>query len=138
MPHVLDATRTQDAYRVSLKVTEKNNPEIELSRFLTSILRDDNHCIPLLDAFVDPIDVNSSILVTPYLRPMDDPPFTTAAEIVNFVNQMLEVRHGVAVNDCTQRISGLGLLTRTQSRSSVRVIDLMIGCILLIHRSIAI
>lgn len=90
---MLDATRLTDGFRVSLKVTKKDNQEIEISRFFTTILRDDNHCIPLLDVFMDPIDPECSIMVTPYLRPMNDPPFCAIAEVVDFVSQTLDVSH---------------------------------------------
>ena len=65
--------------------------EIEISRYLTSIERQDNHCIPLLDVFIDPIDLQSSIMVTPYLRPMNNPPFGAVAEVLDFIEQTLTV-----------------------------------------------
>ncbi len=88
---MIDATRIRDNVRVSLKVTEKDNVEIAISRFLTSIERPDNHCIPLLDVFFDPIDPESSIMVTPYLRPMNNPPFVAFGEVLDFIEQTLTV-----------------------------------------------
>ncbi|KAI0794650.1 kinase-like domain-containing protein [Fomes fomentarius] len=86
-PHVIDATRVRDNFRVSLKVTEKDNVEIAISRFLSSIQRPDNHCIPLLEVFSDPVDPKSVIMVTPYLRPMNDPPFGALGEVLDFIDQ---------------------------------------------------
>ncbi|KAI0794622.1 hypothetical protein C8Q74DRAFT_1406901 [Fomes fomentarius] len=89
--HVIDATRVRDNYRVSLKVTKKDNVEITLSRFLSSIDLPDNHCVSLLDVFSDPLDPESVILVTPYLRPMNDPPFGALGEVLDFIDQTLTV-----------------------------------------------
>ncbi|KAI0794646.1 hypothetical protein C8Q74DRAFT_1215883 [Fomes fomentarius] len=88
-PHVIDATRRRDNIRVSLKVARKDTKEIDIARFLTTLDRPDNHCVPLLDVFSDPIDPQSSIMVTPYLRPMNNPPFGALGEALDFIEQTL-------------------------------------------------
>ncbi len=82
---------SSEKIRVSLKDTEKDNKEIEIARVLTTIHRPDNHCVPLLDVFPDPIDPQSSTMVTPYLRPMNNPPFGTIGEALDFIDQTLAV-----------------------------------------------
>lgn len=51
-----------------------------------------NHCVPILDLFEDDEDPSISYLVMPFLRLMDDPPFWLVNDIVDFTDQMLEVR----------------------------------------------
>ena len=57
-------------------------------------LRNDprNHCVPVLDAFPDEGDNAVTYLVMPLLRPFDDPPFDFVHDIVDFTDQILEVR----------------------------------------------
>ena len=50
-----------------------------------------NHCVPILDVFQDDVDPTISYLVMPFLRLVDDPPFSTVADVVDFVDQILEV-----------------------------------------------
>ena len=51
-----------------------------------------NHCVPVITVIDDPEDDTKSYLVMPFLRPADDPPFDFVKEIVDFVDQILEVR----------------------------------------------
>lgn len=50
-----------------------------------------NHSVPILDVFPDDVNSSVSYIVMPYLRLIDDPPFETVDEVVNFVDQILEV-----------------------------------------------
>ena len=45
----------------------------------------------MLDAFPDPLCSDVTLMVMPYLRPCDDPPFGIIGEIVDFIDQTLEV-----------------------------------------------
>lgn len=51
-----------------------------------------NHCVRILDSFVDAIEPDRYFIVMPFLCPYDDPPFGAAGEVVDFVRQTLEVR----------------------------------------------
>lgn len=69
--------------------------EIKIATLLSSpALANDprNHCVPVLDVLKDDIDPNISYVVMPFLQKVDDPPFETLGDIVDFVNQLLEVR----------------------------------------------
>jgi len=80
---------------VIIKEVERNDEEIRIARMLNSEpLKDDprNHSVPLLQVIDDPDDDTKSYLVMPLLRPADHPPFDHVKEIVDFVDQLLEVR----------------------------------------------
>lgn len=64
------------------------------SLFSQETLRDDsrNHCVPVLDSFQDDDDPSISYIVMPFLRLIDEPPFQLVNDIVDFTDQMLEVR----------------------------------------------
>lgn len=51
-----------------------------------------NHSVPVLELFVDDEDPEISYMVMPFLRYFDSPEFQTVGEIVDFVDQILEVR----------------------------------------------
>lgn len=91
----MDATRREDGRLVSLKTIRHNDNELDIALSLTSpnlIKHSMNHCVRILDTFVDPLDVDRYFLVMPYLRPYDDPPFGAVGEAIDFVRQTLEVR----------------------------------------------
>lgn len=50
-----------------------------------------NHCVPVLDVFEDNENHNVSYIVMPFLRAVDDPPFETVGQVIDFVTQMVEV-----------------------------------------------
>jgi serine/threonine protein kinase len=54
-----------------------------------------NYAVPILDCFTKG---EYAFLVMPLLRPFDDPPFATVAEVVDFVRQMLQVSSGFVCN----------------------------------------
>lgn len=95
---VMDATRISDGKLVALKKIRKSvHPyEIEIGLFLSSpsLLRDSrNHCVPTYDVLHTPDDDDIAIIVTPLLRPYDDPRFDTIGEIVEFFRQIFEVEN---------------------------------------------
>ena len=53
-----------------------------------------NHSVPIIDTFQDLVDKSKSYLVMPFLRLIDDPDFEVVEEVLDFVDQILEVRSG--------------------------------------------
>ena len=51
-----------------------------------------NHSVPILDSFEDPLNKSISYLVMPFLRLTDSPPFEVVEEVLDFADQILEVR----------------------------------------------
>ncbi|TFK85935.1 kinase-like protein [Polyporus arcularius HHB13444] len=87
---IIDATRA-DGTVVAIKYIEFDDAhEVEIAQFLSSIIHPDNHCVPVLDAFPDPLDPGRTLLVMPWLRPFDDPEFVAVGEVIEFVEQMLK------------------------------------------------
>ena len=77
-----------------LKKVASGSQEIRIaSYFSTGDLRKDprNHCVPILDVFVDSQDPAISFIVMPFLRPIDQPEFDTVGSILTCVEQLLEV-----------------------------------------------
>ncbi|RPD69052.1 hypothetical protein L226DRAFT_494947 [Lentinus tigrinus ALCF2SS1-7] len=87
---IIDATRP-DGTVVALKsICNEGSREVEIAQFLTSLALPDNHCVPVLDVFPDPLDSARTLMVMPWLRPFDDPEFVMVGEVIDFVTQMLE------------------------------------------------
>ena len=59
---------------------------------LSAIDDPSNHSIPILDTFKDATDKSISYLVMPFLRLTDNPCFEVVEEVLDFVDQILEVR----------------------------------------------
>lgn len=76
---------------MAIKIVDKNTEEIQISQFLTSLPDVQNHCVPIYDVLPDPFNSGRSLLVMPFLRPFNDPPFYMAGEVIDFVDQTLEV-----------------------------------------------
>ena len=75
----------------------KKTDELEIGRHLvpagsSSSESPRNHCVPILDAFLDPIIPEVSYIVMPLLRRFDSPEFGVIGEVIDFVTQVLEVR----------------------------------------------
>ena len=51
-----------------------------------------NHSVPILDTFEDSVDKSISYLVMPFLRLTDNPCFEVVEEVLDFADQILEVR----------------------------------------------
>ena len=78
-----------------IKGVSRNDEETRLARMLsTKEMRADprNHCVPVIEVIDDPGNDTKSYLVMPFLRCADDPPFQHVKEIIDFVDQILEVR----------------------------------------------
>lgn len=77
-----------------MKVVRTHGDEIKIAQLLAceELLVDlSNHCVPIFYVLPDPVDNQMSLLVMPYLRPFNVPEFDTAAEVVDFIHQTLEV-----------------------------------------------
>jgi hypothetical protein len=57
-----------------------------------------NHCIPLLEVLRVPGIEDEDLLVMPWMREPEDPPFRTIGEGLHFIKEMLEV--GFQVSEC--------------------------------------
>lgn len=57
-----------------------------------------NHCVPVMDVFASPTEAQLLFLVMPLLRAFNDPPFAAVEEVVDFVDQILQVRPLSALN----------------------------------------
>lgn len=94
-PNLVDATRISDGRLVYVKRVETGDEESNIARmFSQETLRNDpdNHCVPILDVFRDDEDAKISYIVMPFLRLMDDPPFQFVHDVIDFADQLLEVR----------------------------------------------
>jgi hypothetical protein len=69
-----------------------DNLESRIALTLSNIDDPANHSVPVLDTFVDSVDSSISYLVMPFLRLSDDPTFDVVEEVVDFADQVLEVR----------------------------------------------
>ena len=62
-----------------------------------------NHSVPILDTFEDPVDKSISYLVMPFLRLTDNPRFEVVEEVLDFADQILEVRPGLELTELHYR-----------------------------------
>jgi hypothetical protein len=103
---VLDAKRQTDGEMVCIKRIEPKiyegdsdsmvprTHEVRIGRYLSTqqmLRHPTNHCVPILDSFLDPILPDVEYIVMPALRPFKDPEFCFVGEVVDFVTQLLEV-----------------------------------------------
>ncbi|THH21616.1 hypothetical protein EUX98_g8325 [Antrodiella citrinella] len=107
---VLDATQIKTNHRVSIKVVSVASDEVKIGRLLSSRepRNPNNHCVPVLDVLPDPLSSSQALLIMPFLRSFNDPPFEVIDEVVDFVRQTLEGlcfihNQGVAHRDCATR-----------------------------------
>ena len=74
-----------------IKSCPNDSQEIDIARYVTSLQDLRNHCVNALDVFPDPFDPEVTLMVMPFLRPCNDPPFGTIGEVMDFIDQTLEV-----------------------------------------------
>ncbi|KAI0645055.1 kinase-like protein [Trametes meyenii] len=101
---IMDAKRISTDETVAIKTFRKDTQELQISRFLSSMRHPQNHSVPVLQVFDDPHDSRLALMVMPFLRPCNDPEFTTVGDIIVFVDQTLEGlvfmhRHNIAHRD---------------------------------------
>lgn len=78
---------------VCIKRVQAGSQELEILKKFQSLAHDPrNHCVPLLKTFEDNEDDTVSYIVMPFLRLVNEPPFATIRDVLDFVTQMLEVR----------------------------------------------
>jgi hypothetical protein len=68
-----------------------DSKELTIAKMMSEKDIPSNHCVPVLDCFVDDEDSSISYIVMPLLLPYNQLPFETVGEIVDFVDQLLEV-----------------------------------------------
>ncbi|KZT21725.1 hypothetical protein NEOLEDRAFT_1164431 [Neolentinus lepideus HHB14362 ss-1] len=95
---ITDDVRMCDGAVVALKRFSKlyGPREGEFGLFFSSdALRGDsqNHCVPVYEVLDVPDDGETLIIVMPFLRLWDDPPFDTLGEIISFIQQIIEGLH---------------------------------------------
>jgi len=85
-----------DGRQVMLKSVpvRRGQQELEIARTVSSpeLRRHPrNHCVPLLDVLELPNTLDRKLMVTPFLRPFNEPRFRTYGEFVDFFTQICEV-----------------------------------------------
>ena len=93
--HLIDATRISDGKMVYIKRVKTGDEESRIACMLRSgDLPNDphNHSVPIIEVLQDERDPDISYMVMPFLRLMDQPSFYSVLEVLDFVDQMLEVR----------------------------------------------
>ncbi|KAF8509611.1 kinase-like domain-containing protein [Hysterangium stoloniferum] len=112
---LMDAIRIETGEMVAIKriYHSKLSQEFDIGKFFSSgVLVSDpkNHCVPVQQILEVPTHLYNgvSLIVMPYLRCLDDPPFLTIGEAVEFFRQVIEVqaglqfmhKHNIAHRDC--------------------------------------
>ena len=92
-PLLVDATRISDGKLVYIKEVQTGDLESRIALTLSALDDPANHSVPILDTFVDHVDESVSYIVMPFLRSFDNPPFEIVEEVLDFADQVLEVRH---------------------------------------------
>lgn len=120
--NVLDATRVSDGLMVNIKlVMTGNEPDIAKSLSQPPLCDyPQNHSVPILDHFPSEESPELSFIVMPFLRAIDDPPFYFVDEVIDFVDQVLEVRQPCWELQPSHVILGPGVLARERYCTSVR------------------
>ena len=91
---LVDAIHEATGKRVYIKEMATDGEELRIAQLMTQeewVSDPRNHCVSVTKVFKDHEDPNMSYVVMPFLRPMNDPPFESVKEIINFTDQILEV-----------------------------------------------
>ncbi|KAJ3873922.1 hypothetical protein F5051DRAFT_506196, partial [Lentinula edodes] len=104
----MDARRTSDSQVVALKRVKSSSDEARISKMFSSQKHAENpanHCMPLLDVLQVP-ESDEVVLVMPWMCPLNDPPFQTIGEVLQFFQEILQglqyMHHNnVAHRDCS-------------------------------------
>jgi hypothetical protein len=92
---LVDAIHEETGKLVYIKEVATNSEELRIALMLTQgefVGDPRNHCVPVTKVFQDHENPELSYVVMPFLRLMDSPPFEYVKEIIEFVDQILEVR----------------------------------------------
>ncbi|KAI0629607.1 kinase-like domain-containing protein [Trametes polyzona] len=87
---VIDATRLSDKKLVAIKSFFTDRQEMHIAQFLASVQDSRNHTVPILEILPDPTDPQRALMVMPYLRPCNDPEFSTIGDVVEFLDQTID------------------------------------------------
>ena len=90
----MDATHQETGRMVYIKEVKTDSEELRIAQLLTQedwISDPRNRCVPVVKIFQDHGDPQTSYIVMPFLRPVNNPPFEFVKEIIDFVDQILEV-----------------------------------------------
>ncbi|THG95620.1 hypothetical protein EW026_g6062 [Hermanssonia centrifuga] len=106
----MDATREIDGAKVFIKAVKRSTRELDFPFcFSPNELQDDscNHFLPALQLLDDPLDAETVLVITPYVRPYDNPGFSTLEEVFDFMEQTLKgLQHmhdqGMAHRNCDE------------------------------------
>ncbi|OSD00975.1 kinase-like protein [Trametes coccinea BRFM310] len=101
---IMDATRLSDNELVAIKSFPNDTQELKIAQYFASIEDETNHCVPIREILPDPHDPEFALMVMPFLRPCNNPEFSTVGDVIEFVDQTLEGlvfmhRHRVAHRD---------------------------------------
>ncbi|CDO77758.1 hypothetical protein BN946_scf184993.g21 [Trametes cinnabarina] len=81
---VMDATRTSNGELLAIKSFYKEEQEMDIAKFFSSMQDLMNHCVPIHEILPDPYDPELALMVMPYLRPCNDPEFATVGDVIEF------------------------------------------------------
>ncbi|KAH9888327.1 kinase-like domain-containing protein [Cubamyces lactineus] len=87
---VMDATRVDTNELVAIKSFTKDTEELQIAQFFSTFKDPMNHCVPVHQILPDPFDHEKALMIMPYLRPCNDPDWSTLGDVVDFVTQTLE------------------------------------------------
>ena len=90
---MLDATRVKDDLKIILKRVPSDGHEVRIASYLSSVkMHSDprNRTVPILDVIALPDD-KYVLLVMPFPRVFDSPPFHCRREVVEVLCQLLHV-----------------------------------------------
>jgi hypothetical protein len=79
---------------VYLKEVRTGDLESSLALMFSAIDDPTNHSVAILDTFEDSVNKSISYLVMPFLRLTDNPRFEVVEDVLDFTDQILEVRLG--------------------------------------------
>lgn len=91
---LVDAIHEATGKQVYIKEVATDSEELHIAQLLVQeewASDPRNHCVLVTKVFKDHQDPNVSYLVMPFLRLMNDPPFKSVQEIIEFTDQILEV-----------------------------------------------
>ena len=89
----MDAT-TKDGVKVVLKRVRAMSSEVRIALYLSSPqMRADprNRSVPILDIVYIPDEMDTVLIVMPYLRRFHEPPFHCRGEVIEALRQFLKV-----------------------------------------------
>ena len=86
-----------------VKEVKTGDLESSIALMLSAIDDPANHSVPILDTFEDSVNKSISYLVMPFLRLTDNPRFEVVGEVLDFTDQLLEVRSGYNMTKLCRR-----------------------------------